>query len=41
MYGTRLRFLEEFEGNCTLEENEKEKDSKAQYLCEVQANTTY
>jgi len=40
IYGTRLRLLEEFEGNCTLEENVGEKNSKAQYSCEVQANTT-
>ena len=40
IYDSRLRILEDLEGNCTLEESEKETDSKVQYSCEVKAITS-
>ena len=39
-YGSRLRNLDDYEGVCSLQDTDQEAESKVQYSCRVQANTT-
>jgi len=40
IYGSRLRNLDDYEGVCSLQDTDQEAESKVQYSCVVQANTT-